>query len=168
MGGWRNPEMLATRCLGQTIRLRASLYKEEEEKHGKDKSRIDFAIRADNADACAVLWRVVAILEDAISCLREHGNAKNGAYRLTYREAERWLWREEGNALFSFDMVCETLDIEPDYLRSRIRQWCEAQSREQKVQSVGRRSADAHDDSRSTRIAPRAHGIRDLRAPQDG
>ena len=83
---------------------------------------------------------MLAILEDALRCLQKHADAKSGARRLMYWEAERWLCSEGGNALFSFTMVCETLGIEPEYLRSGLLQWREMQPRGDTGQRVARRS----------------------------
>jgi len=83
---------------------------------------------------------MLAILEDALRCLQKYAQAKSGARRLMYWEAEQWLYSDGGNALFSFTMVCETLGIEPEYLRSGLLQWRRIQPRGDLVQRVARRS----------------------------
>ena len=47
---------------------------------------------------------------------------------------------EGGRALFSFTMVCETLGIEPDYLRLGLRRWRKMQPHGELRQRVARRS----------------------------
>jgi hypothetical protein len=83
---------------------------------------------------------MLAVLEDALRCLQKHAEAKSGARRLMYWEAEQWLCNERGNALFSFSMVCETLGIEPEYLRSGLLEWRKMQPRGDIGQRVARRS----------------------------
>ena len=83
---------------------------------------------------------MLAILEDALSCFHKHATAEKGARRLMYREAEQWLCCESRDALFSFGTVCETLVIDPDYLRSGLRQWRAKQSADESEHRVGRRS----------------------------
>jgi hypothetical protein len=96
--------------------------------------------RRDDSALRPIKRLMLAILEDALRCLHKHADAKNGARRRMYREAEQWLSGEGANALFSFTVVCETLGIEPDYLRSGLRQWRATESRGQSGQRVGRRS----------------------------
>jgi hypothetical protein len=106
---------------------------------------------------------MLAILEDALRCLHKHADAKNGARRRTYREAEQWLCGDGGNALFSFTVVCETLGIEPEYLRSGLRQWRETGQRGEGGQRVGRRSPVMRNGSIFAGSAARVRRVRDRR-----
>ena len=103
---------------------------------------------------------MLAVLEDALNA-----NAKNRARQLMYWEAEQWLCQEAGNELFSFSMVCETLGIAPDYLRSGLRQWRQRQSRGENERRLGRRSPVARDSSIPTWIVSRARPFRDRGIP---
>jgi hypothetical protein len=77
-----------------------------------------------------------AMLLDAINCWQRRANAgfRYGGYVVgsrerLYREAEFWIFGDYDNApSFSFACVCECLDINPDYLRSRLIQWREQSS----------------------------------------
>jgi hypothetical protein len=108
---------------------------------------------------------MLAILEDALRCLHKHADAKNGARRRTYREAEQWLCGDSGNALFSFTVVCETLGIEPEYLRSGLRQWRGIGPRGESGQRVGRRSPVMRNGSIFAGSTARVRRVRDRRIP---
>jgi hypothetical protein len=121
--------------------------------------------RRDDSALRPIKRLMLAILEDALRCLHKHAEARNGACRRMYREAEQWLCGESGNALFSFTVVCETLGIEPEYLRSGLRQWRETKPRGEIGQRVGRRSPVMRDGSLFTGSTARVRRVRDRRIP---
>lgn len=113
---------------------------------------------------------MLAILEDALRCIQRHADARSGACRRMYREAEQWLCSESGNALFSFTMVCETLGIEPKYLRSGLRQWRKMQPHGDTGQRVARRSRVVRNgsigsESPGRELRRRTRRARDRRIP---
>ena len=60
-----------------------------------------------------------AVLEDALQCLA--GNARPANERLIQAaRARAWIERRDRDWLFSFDNVCESLDLEPERLRARL------------------------------------------------
>ena len=65
----------------------------------------------------------MAVLEDALRCFQHHADAKTGARKRLFTEAEQWLCGESGDGPFSFETVCETLGIEPQFLRAGLKQW---------------------------------------------
>jgi transposase-like protein len=66
---------------------------------------------------------MMAVLEDALRCFQNHADAKKGSRKRLFNEAEQWLCGEEGDGPFSFESVCETLGIEPSFLRSGLKEW---------------------------------------------
>jgi hypothetical protein len=96
--------------------------------------------RRDDSTMRPIKRLMLAILEDALRCLQKYAGVRSGARRRMFREAEYWLCHEGGHALFSFTMVCETLGIEPEYLRSGLRQWRKLQSQGELRQRMARRS----------------------------
>ena len=67
---------------------------------------------------------MLAVLEDAITCFQVHFAARDKQQTRLFREAEEWiLLQEKSDWLFSFDNVCETLGIEPAYLRQKLLRW---------------------------------------------
>ena len=96
--------------------------------------------RRDDSTMRPIKRLMLAVLEDALRCMQKYADVRSGARRLMFREAEYWLCREGGHALFSFTMVCETLGIEPEYLRSGLRKWRKTQPHGELRQRVARRS----------------------------
>ncbi len=63
-----------------------------------------------------------AVLIDAVRCL-EMGLTGPASRKRTLAEVEWWLFRARGDQLFSFDSVCEALEIDPDHLRRGLLRW---------------------------------------------
>ena len=79
--------------------------------------------RRDDSTVRPVKKLMMAILEDALRCFQNNIDAKSGSRKRLFQEAEVWLCGEGGEGPFSFEMVCETLGIEPEYLRSGLKEW---------------------------------------------
>ena len=64
-----------------------------------------------------------AVLADALRCWQRPLNGKGGQ-RAVHRhyEAEDWLL-ETGTGVFSFDGVCEMLELNADWMRAGLRAW---------------------------------------------
>ena len=61
---------------------------------------------------------MVAILEDAVSCLSADQHRCNLKQRKQYEEAKAWVTAdEESEWIFSFKNICEVLGMNPGYLR---------------------------------------------------
>src|SRR6058998_3226020 len=92
---------------------------------------------------------MLAVLEDAIDCYRRYRRSRDPATRLLFDETRAWVESRDHDTLFSFESLCEALDIDPDYLRRRLRET-----------SVGGRPGamthDADGQQRSRRPARRA------------
>ena len=121
--------------------------------------------RRDDSALRPIKRLMLAILEDALRCLHKYADAKNGARRRMYREAELWLGGDGGNAIFSFTVVCETLGIEPEYLRSGLRQWRKTEPRGDGGQRVGRRSPVMRNGSIFSGSTARIRRVRNRRVP---
>ncbi len=75
---------------------------------------------------------MLAVLEDAITCFQVHFAARDKKKTRLFRKAEEWiLLQEKSNWLFSFDNICETLGLNPGYIRERLLHWRDHQLREQ-------------------------------------
>jgi hypothetical protein len=95
-----------------------------------------------NGSATAPVRRLMmAVLEDALRCFQNHSEAKSGSYKRLFNEVEQWLCSEEGDGPFSFETVCETLGIEPAFLRSGLRKWRKEQLAGGSTRRLARRSA---------------------------
>jgi len=84
--------------------------------------------RHDDSAIRPVKRLMLAVLEDALRCFQNNANAKTGPRRRLYAEAEQWLCGDGGDGPFSFDTVCETLGIEPRFLRHGLLKWREQQA----------------------------------------
>ena len=67
---------------------------------------------------------MLAVLEDAVSCFQKYLAARDKIGTSLFREAEEWiLLQGKSNWFFSFDYICETLDLNPDYIRKGLLHW---------------------------------------------
>jgi hypothetical protein len=77
-----------------------------------------------------------AVLNDALECLEKYHNSKRRRDGMLYREAKYWVWGTDDDNIFSFENICETLQINANYLRLGLIRWLEdpaPQSRHLKV-----------------------------------
>src|SRR5229473_6736479 len=115
--------------------------------------------RRDDSSIRPVKKLMMAILEDALRCFQNNADAKGGPRKRLFSEAEQWLIGEGGEGPFSFETVCETLGIEPQFLRRGLRDWRSQQlagvstrrlARRSPVVRSGRISAPARRDAKRT------------------
>jgi hypothetical protein len=66
---------------------------------------------------------VLSVLEDAIECFMKCIDSSTKKGQRLFRDAEEWITLEDKKWVFSFDNVCEMLDINPEYLRGGLREW---------------------------------------------
>ena len=79
-----------------------------------------FGSSARNGPAGAERELMLAVLSDAIECYWKHQkSAKRSAIRL-YQDAKKWIFADDDSLPFSFKDVCETLELEPSYIRRGI------------------------------------------------
>jgi hypothetical protein len=65
---------------------------------------------------------MLAVLGDAVDCYRRGRRARDPATRLLFAETRAWLESTDNRAIFSFESICDALDIDADYLRRGLRQ----------------------------------------------
>jgi len=66
---------------------------------------------------------MLAVLEDAIECFQKYLFAQNERGKRSFQEAEDWILEKNSDWLFSFHSICETLELNPDYLRQGLLRW---------------------------------------------
>lgn len=66
---------------------------------------------------------MLAVLEDAIACFQKFTLARDGKGKILFQETEEWVLDGNGDWLFSFANVCDTLGFDPDYLRRGLLEW---------------------------------------------
>ncbi len=116
--------------------------------------------RRDDSVMRPVKRLMMAVLEDALRCFQNNAVTRNGARKRLFSEAEEWLCNDDSDGPFSFNTVCETLGIEPRYLRSGLLRWREEQLSGIATRRLARRSPVVRNGKisiRTRRGARRAH-----------
>jgi len=68
---------------------------------------------------------ILSVLEDAVECFMKCINSPTSKGQRLFRDAEEWINLEDKQWVFSFDNVCDMLDINPEYLRRGLKDWKE-------------------------------------------
>ena len=100
---------------------------------------------------------MLAILEDAVACFQKYVFARDGKGKALFRETEDWVLEQQGDWLFSFANVCETLGFEPDYLRQGLIKWKQHQLVEPTQAKVITLNPEQTKSRRPVAIAQRPH-----------
>ena len=66
---------------------------------------------------------MIAVLEDAVDVYRKQAAARDARGEQLFREAEEWIEDRDRSWLFSFENICDVLDIDGDYLRRGLHEW---------------------------------------------
>jgi len=66
---------------------------------------------------------ILSVLEDAVECFMKCIDSPTNKGQRLFREAEEWINLEDKHWVFSFDNVCDMLDINPEYMRRGLRGW---------------------------------------------
>ena len=66
---------------------------------------------------------MLAILEDAISCFQAGLVARSNRQQALCREADEWIFENEREWPFSFENLCEALDLDAGYIRKGLIRW---------------------------------------------
>lgn len=69
---------------------------------------------------------MAAMLEDAVSCLSQDPLCCTRQQRRAFEQAKEWITAtDDPTWIFSFENVCETLGLDPGYLRRGLTRWIE-------------------------------------------
>lgn len=90
---------------------------------------------------------MLAVLDNAIECFQKYVLAQREREKRLFREAEEWILEKDSNWFFSFENICETLQLYPDYIRQGLLGWKEAKLKTHSIQT--------QDASRPKRPQPR-------------
>jgi hypothetical protein len=66
-----------------------------------------------------------AILEDAIRTFQDNAAAQDRRGKKLFQETEEWIALKDRDWVFSFENVCETLGLSPEYVRQGLWRWKE-------------------------------------------
>jgi hypothetical protein len=68
---------------------------------------------------------MLAVLEDAIDCYQKYSHSRDPRGRQMFDEAREWVTSCDRTWLFSFENICDTLEISAEYVRRGLREWRE-------------------------------------------
>lgn len=66
---------------------------------------------------------MLAVLEDALDCYQKYAFSRDTQGRQLFEEAHEWISSGNRDWFFSFENICETLEINPEYLRRGLEHW---------------------------------------------
>ena len=69
---------------------------------------------------------MLAILESAVEDFQKYVLARKPSGKKLFQQAEEWFLEKDSELLFSFENICETLQLHPDYIRQGLMGWKEA------------------------------------------
>ena len=78
---------------------------------------------------------MLAVLSDAIELFQKHVLSQDEKGRNLFREVEEWFLEKENDQLFSFEYICETLELHPDYIRQGLISWKGARRKEHSLEA---------------------------------
>lgn len=78
----------------------------------------------------ALLW---AVLEDAVGCLLKFHSARDRIGKTRFHETEEWIMKSGSDWFFSFENICELLELDAEYIRQGLRQWSAKMNRREKA-----------------------------------
>jgi len=64
-----------------------------------------------------------AVLADAIECFQKYLGVNGCRRRKLFLQAEAWIYSGDSSWPYSFENICEVLNINPKYLRLGLIQW---------------------------------------------
>ncbi len=64
-----------------------------------------------------------AVLSDAVECFQRYRNVSSPTDRKLSDDAATWIQNEDSNWPYSFERICEALNINARYLRVGLKRW---------------------------------------------
>src|SRR4029453_9787305 len=92
---------------------------------------------------------MLAVLESAVEDFQKYVLARKPRGKKLFQEAEEWFLERNSDELFSFENICETLQLHPDYIRQGLLLWKEAKLKALSVEGDQNRTK-----LHSTRVGP--------------
>ena len=87
---------------------------------------------------------MIAVLEDAVNVYLKQVLATDPKARQLFVDAEEWIMADDPTWFFSFTNVCNTLDLDADYIRTGLRRWKERKLAEQAAGKLAVRQEVKH------------------------
>jgi hypothetical protein len=80
---------------------------------------------------------ILSVLEDAVECFMKCIDSSTNKGQRLFRDADEWIALEDKRWVFSFDNVCDMLDINAEYMRAGLRRW-----KAKKIAAIARRAEE--------------------------
>ena len=77
---------------------------------------------------------MLAVLADAIDDFKKHLFSKDQRGQKLFQEAEEWFLEKADDRLFSFEYICATLQLHPDYIRRGLLSWKQSKLKTRSVE----------------------------------
>ena len=78
---------------------------------------------------------MLAVLASAIEHFQKYVLSKDEKGRILFQEAEEWFLEKDSDGLFSFEYICDTLQLHPNYIRQGLLSWKKAKRKERCIQN---------------------------------
>jgi hypothetical protein len=85
-----------------------------------------------------------AVLNDAIRCYQTNFGVQRLRARRSLAETKQWLFGLPNDAPFSFENICEVLQIDAPRLRRALLRWCDEKLAGRQPRGVSRRGSVIH------------------------
>ena len=108
---------------------------------------------------------MLAILEDAIACYQKYLFARDSKGRVLFEEADQWMQEEGGGSVFAFDSVCESLGLNPAYVRRGLAAWKESAHAHRAPAKVYRLASGARNQPAASRGRATRRRLRRMAGP---
>jgi hypothetical protein len=76
---------------------------------------------------------MLAVLQDAVDCFQQYALSDCPWEKQIFKEAERWILATNSDWFFSFENICENLQLNPSYIRRGLRLWKEAKRKSHSI-----------------------------------
>ena len=104
---------------------------------------------------------MLAVLESAVEDFQKYVLARNPRDKQLFQHAEGWFLEKDGEGLFSFEKICETLGLHPDHIQKGLMVWKEARLKTSSLQAqTASRPKLASSRIEQPAIVPRQYGYR--------
>lgn len=71
---------------------------------------------------------MLAVLEDAIDCFQKYAHTNDLRGKQLFAESYEWIMSADKRWLFSFENICQIVDMNPDYIRQGLHRWRDEQA----------------------------------------
>jgi len=75
---------------------------------------------------------LLAVLEDAVTDFKAYATLPSGRGRAIFVEAEAWFESPAADRAFDFESICQSVDLDPSFIRGGLERWCAARRRSER------------------------------------